>query len=223
MIGGTVGVTRQWDMDWILLSDSSVPNVEVPKINFFKDDVAVASQSGVNLKAGANIGITAVNDVINNRVDYIITSLGGDIPVSSITAATATNIINNANNTQEWQWNSLTSGIGLKLSSNSTAATSNSQTLFSVNQSGANTTSAQTTYGAIFSNTKTGTASTNIAGRFVASGADNNYAISADGLMISNNNESSKNSLFLDNTSHSGVGYSTSNQQIAMRDKNAGI
>ena len=34
MIGGTVGVTRQWDMDWILLSDSSVPNVEVPKINF---------------------------------------------------------------------------------------------------------------------------------------------------------------------------------------------
>ena len=44
MIGGTVGVTRQWDMDWILLSDSSVPNVEVPKINFFKDDVTVASQ-----------------------------------------------------------------------------------------------------------------------------------------------------------------------------------
>ena len=36
MIGGTVGVTRQWDMDWIHLSDTSVPNVEVPKINFYK-------------------------------------------------------------------------------------------------------------------------------------------------------------------------------------------
>ena len=64
-------------MDWILLSDSSVPNVEVPKINFFKDDVAVASQSGVNLKAGANIGITAVNDVLNNRVEYVVDALGG--------------------------------------------------------------------------------------------------------------------------------------------------
>lgn len=77
MIGGTVGVTRQWDMDWILLSDSSVPNVEVPKINFYKDDNVVGSQSGLNLKAGTNIGITAVNDVINNRVEYVVDALGG--------------------------------------------------------------------------------------------------------------------------------------------------
>ena len=79
MIGGTVGVTRQWDMDWILLSDSSVPNVEVPKINFFKDDVTVASQSGLNLKAGTNIGITAVEDALNNRVDYVITAINSGI------------------------------------------------------------------------------------------------------------------------------------------------
>ena len=64
MIGGTVGVTRQWDMDWIHLSDTSVPNTEVPKINFYKDDNVVGSQSGLNLKAGTNIGITAVNDVL---------------------------------------------------------------------------------------------------------------------------------------------------------------
>ena len=57
---------------------------------------------------------------------------------------------------------------------------SNTQTIFGVYQSGANNTSTQTTYGAIFSNTKTGTSSTNIAGRFVASGANNNYAIEAD-------------------------------------------
>ena len=122
MIGGTVGVTRQWDMDWILLSDSSVPNVEVPKINFFKDDVAVASQSGVNLKAGANIGITAVEDALNNRVDYIITSLGGAIPVSSLTAATGTNTIDNLAHKQTWQWNSVTNGGGLLIDSNSTSA-----------------------------------------------------------------------------------------------------
>ena len=77
MIGGTVGVTRQWDMDWIHLSDTSVPNTEVPKINFYKDDNVVGSQSGLNLKAGTNIGITAVNDVINNRVEYVVDALGG--------------------------------------------------------------------------------------------------------------------------------------------------
>ena len=77
MIGGTVGVTRQWDMDWIHLSDTSVPNVEVPKINFYKDDNVVGSQSGLNLKAGTDIGITAVNDVLNNRVDYVVDALGG--------------------------------------------------------------------------------------------------------------------------------------------------
>ena len=77
MIGGAVGVTRQWDMDWIHLSDTSVPNVEVPKINFYKDDVAVGSQSGLNLKAGSNITLTAVNDVLNNRVEYVVDALGG--------------------------------------------------------------------------------------------------------------------------------------------------
>ena len=77
MKGGTVGVTRQWDMDWIHLSDTSVPNTEVPKINFYKDDNVVGSQSGLNLKAGTNIGITAVNDVLNNRVEYVVDALGG--------------------------------------------------------------------------------------------------------------------------------------------------
>ena len=32
----------------------------------------VGSQSGLNLKAGTNIGITAVNDVLNNRVEYVV-------------------------------------------------------------------------------------------------------------------------------------------------------
>ena len=63
--------------DWIHLSDTSVPNTEVPKINFYKDDHVVGSQSGLNLKAGTNIGITAVNDVLNNRVEYVVDALGG--------------------------------------------------------------------------------------------------------------------------------------------------
>ena len=64
----------------------------------------------------------AVEDALNNRVDYIITSLGGAIPVSSLTAATGTNTIDNLAHKQTWQWNSVTNGGGLLIDSNSTSA-----------------------------------------------------------------------------------------------------
>ncbi len=89
-------------------------------------------------------------------------------------------------------FNSLTTGNGLDISSSSvssgaiikitgtgTAAASNTQRGLVVDVSGANATSTQTTYGGYFSNTKTGTSSTNIAGYFNASGGTNNLAIYA--------------------------------------------
>jgi hypothetical protein len=119
---------------------------------------------------------------------------GGSTALSSIIAATTSSIINSGINTIEWQWNSLTSGIGLKLSSSSTSSVSNTQTLFSVNQSGINSNSNQTTYGAIFSNSKSGSGAINIAGHFEASGGFINTAVSA---------KSNGNTLILDN--HSGT------------------
>ncbi len=77
--------------------------------------------------------------------------------------------------------NSLTTGNGLDITSNSTAAASNAQTLVKIALSGANATSTQTTYGLDVSNTHTGTTSTNVAGRFTASGGTNNSAIIASG------------------------------------------
>ena len=73
---------------------------------------------------------------MNNRVDYIITSLGGAIPVSSLTAATGTNTIDNEAFQQEWKWDSLGSGIGLKISTASTAATANTQVLMELRKIG---------------------------------------------------------------------------------------
>jgi hypothetical protein len=102
---------------------------------------------------------------------------GGGWALSAITAATGANTINNAANAQEWQWNTLGAGTGLLLSSSSTAAASNTQTVLRVNQTGANATSTQTTYGGYFSNTKTGTSSTNVAAYFDASGGTTNYSI----------------------------------------------
>ena len=105
---------------------------------------------------------------------------GGVASLSGLTAATATNNIFNTNYKQRWNWNTISGDTALVIASNSVNAASNLQNLLTVSQSGANGTSTQTTYGAIFSNKKTGTASTNIAGRFVASGANNNYAIEAE-------------------------------------------
>ena len=65
----------------------------------------------------------------------------GDITISAaaalsdITAATAANTIDNAAFQQEWKWDSLGSGIGLKISTASTVATANTQVLVELRKS----------------------------------------------------------------------------------------
>ncbi|MDB4940466.1 MAG: hypothetical protein JWO40_891, partial [Candidatus Doudnabacteria bacterium] len=102
---------------------------------------------------------------------------GGSSALSSLTAASATNSINNANFAQTWQWNALTSNSGFTLSSTSTAAASNTQTILNIATSGANASSTQTTYGQQIANTHTGTASTNVGLSVSASGGTNNYGL----------------------------------------------
>ncbi|MBX7153313.1 MAG: hypothetical protein K1X91_00005 [Bacteriodetes bacterium] len=99
------------------------------------------------------------------------------LPLSGLTAATATNSINSADFAQTWAWNTLSSNSALTLSSTSTAAASNTQTLLNITMSGANATASQTTYGAQISNTHTGTTNTNVGLSITASGATNNYAL----------------------------------------------
>jgi hypothetical protein len=104
--------------------------------------------------------------------------------ISGLDAATAINTINNAAYLQEWQWNTLAGGSALKLSSTSTLATGDTQKLFEVSLSGANTTDVQTTYAGHFSNTHTGVDSTNVGLYATASGGTNNYAIWSNGTFI---------------------------------------
>jgi hypothetical protein len=99
------------------------------------------------------------------------------VALSSISAATAANTIDNLGFAQTWQWNSLSTNAGMTFSSNSTAAGSNLQTLVNVALSGANATASQTTYGLQVSNTHTGTSSTNVGMSVSASGGTNNYAL----------------------------------------------
>lgn len=77
MGGGTVGQVRQWDIDYIILTNGSVPQANVPTIVFAKDGTNIASQSGINLIEGTGVTINAVNNPTNNRVDYTINASGG--------------------------------------------------------------------------------------------------------------------------------------------------
>lgn len=129
-------------------------------------------------------GLANVSGVLTNNGSGTLSWVAsGATAISALTAATATNTINNADYTQTWSWNTLSSNIGLLLSSSSTAAASNTQALLSISLSGANATSTQTTYGQKISNTHTGTSSSNVALSLTASGGTNNYS-----LLISSGN-----------------------------------
>lgn len=111
--------------------------------------------------------------------------LSGTTSISGLTVAVAGNTIDNLNFQQEWQWSTLPATTGLRLSSTSTLANSNTQKLFEALLSGANANTTQTTYGGYIKNSHTGTLSTNV-GLYVeaSGGASNNYAIQAVGLIL---------------------------------------
>jgi len=80
---------------------------------------------------------------------------GGGASLSGLTAATATNIINNGNYKQEWQWNSLANNTGLKLSSTSGGLLNTTNKLFECTMSGAMAGTGNSSYAGYFKNTQT--------------------------------------------------------------------
>lgn len=137
MVGGLSSVQRQWDIDYIMLSASSVPQAQVPTVTVAKNGTTIASVPKLNFVEGTGININESYNPVTEEVSLEIEYSGGTSAISSLTSATAAHTINNAANQQEWQWNSLGSGIGLKLSTSSTAATSNTQVLFELRKTGA--------------------------------------------------------------------------------------
>ena len=85
MAGGTVGVKTKWDLDYMLLTNGSTPQANVPTLSFYKNGTGIAAQSGINLIEGTGVTITAVNNPTNNRVDYTINASGGGTPAGSDT------------------------------------------------------------------------------------------------------------------------------------------
>jgi len=99
------------------------------------------------------------------------------LTAGSVLSAQYNTITQTGDFTYEHNVNSLASNAGFMVSSNSTTAASNTQQLFRVQLSGANSNSSQTTYAALIQNGHTGTSSTNIGLSVSSSGGTNNYAI----------------------------------------------
>lgn len=93
--------------------------------------------------------------------------------ISSLTAATGSNTINNGNNQQKWEWNSLTSGAGLYLYTDASNANSGQSLLYAYSN-GTSDTGTQT---GDFINENTGTGSTNYAILATADSGSQNYGV----------------------------------------------
>ena len=93
-------------------------------------------------------------------------------PLSKISAAAASNSIDHGSYSQTWDWNGVTSGIGLILRINNTSAVSG-QTVAAISTSGANASANRNTYGLAVENTHTGTNSGNNSIYSSASGGGN--------------------------------------------------
>lgn len=173
--GGYLVFTRIGVADIGVTGMSRIYIADTLKINPFRSSLIIDSLNYTLSTTGKKIMLRDTVTGLVENIDPALIGSGGSPALSSITAATGMNIINNADYEQVWEWNSLT-GNGLYLNSNSTTAESNQQTLFSAYMSGANANSTQTTYAASFANEHTGTASTNIAAVFNATNGTTNYA-----------------------------------------------
>ncbi len=112
-----------------------------------------------------------------NGTSWTAVGTAASTTLDAITAATGNQAgIANGAYTIVWNWDTLAGGSALKLASTSTAAASNAQKMLEIALSGSNGTSTQTTYDAYFTNTHTGTSSTNVGLYASASGGTNNYA-----------------------------------------------
>lgn len=152
------------------------------------------SSVGLSVTTPANPAFSVSNSPITSSGNIALNILGntsqyirGDgslatygaattVPISGLTAATATNTIDNTTYPQIWNWTGLTQNA--LLLSAVTTATLPGQTLFSASLSGANAAAGRTTYAANIQNLHTGTSSTNYALLLNATGGTSaNYAL----------------------------------------------
>lgn len=149
--------------------------------------------TGIGANAPAAFAGNLMDLQVNGVSQFSVSAAGaiiGTLPWNSLSAPTGNAAIAMAARTTNFTWDTATTGNQWVLSSNSlssgvlstvnctsTAANGNTQQSFRVTNSGANANTTQTTYAATFHNTKTGTASVDVAALFNAVNGDTNYGI----------------------------------------------
>lgn len=141
----------------------------------------VTANAGFNALAPSQTGNSGKYLTTNGTTTSWATVAGGGGSLSALTAATAANTIDNTSFAQHWQFNSLTAGNALQLSSSATTDAAGTQTLFQLNATGNN---AYTSKAFGVDMTKTG-AGVNIGLRLKVSGAASNIALSTGPNTIS--------------------------------------
>ena len=170
LTGGTITTTGTLKVDTSVISTKNYA-LNIGKQNLglsYGDSISLSISGGNTIKfAYATDSVSKIGDSLivikaGLRRSYSLGSSGGG-SISGLTAASATNVIDNTNYKQRWSWNTLAGDTALVLSSNSTAAASNLNTLLAVTQSGTSSSITQSTFGIKVSNTKVSTLGMNYA------------------------------------------------------------
>lgn len=148
----------------------TTPDAQTLSTSYGSDSITLSISGGNSIKfayAVDSVGMVSTDSLITYKAgvrrSYKVGSTGGGGALSAITAATATNTIDNTNYKQRWSWNTLAGDTALALNSSSTAAASNLNTLLAVTQSGTSSSVTQSTFGIKVSNTKVSTLGMNYA------------------------------------------------------------
>lgn len=178
-IGYGIGVERNtWD-DFVIFEANDIQTEANHYMRFSGNGDSTIVGRDIQFDAGV---LDASGDIGSSG--QVLTSTGtgtnwetlaaSGIPISSLLAATASNTKNHDGWEQEWQWDGLLGGTGLKLTSTNTGAIGSTQKLFSVATTGVNATPGQTTYAAHFSNSHTGSSHLNYGVYSTITGANSN-------------------------------------------------
>lgn len=177
------------------------------------DDVSLSVQGGlVKIDLGTvSLFQIAGLDLDNAKTRILATDGSGNVgyinrsaigsALSAITAATATNTINNLDFAQVWNWNTLSSQTALTLATNN-GGSSSTQVLLKILSSGANGVNGERTEAAHISNVHTGVNAVNVGLYVKASGATINRAIEASGIIYTNNSVEGSSGIFTTITSN---------------------
>ncbi len=129
--------------------------------------------AGIMIRVGNKVYFRSA--ALNAWIELVNGASSLSVPINNLWPATGTNSIDNTTFGQVWNWSGAVLGA-LQLARSTTTA-QNSGYMLALSLSGAHGSSGIESFGLDISNAHSGTTSTNIAARFSATNATNNYAI----------------------------------------------